>query len=158
LSISEEAKPEIQIFNNILSIKGFLKSEQNHPHPSSSSSYLPSSPPKFQIPTLPTMVVNKMDVIIAARYAALVLPQNLNAFPTGDYMKYLPRFNGEGDITDEEHLAYFYSFADNFNIDHSDVWMRVFVQSLDGEVRKWFRGIPAGFITYIDVLDEIVGR
>jgi hypothetical protein len=161
LSISEEAKPEIHIFNNILSIEGFLKSEQNHPQPYSSSSSLPSSPPKVQIPTVPTMVVNIMDAIIAARYAPLVLPQNLNAFPTGDYMKYFPRFNGEGDVTVEEHLASFYSFADNFNIEHSDVWMRVFVQSLDGEVRKWFRGLHVGSITDIDVLDETfetVGR
>jgi hypothetical protein len=131
-----------------------MKSEENHPQPSSSSSSLPSSPPKFQVPAVPTMVVNKMDAIIVARYAPLVLPQNLNAFPTGDYMKYFPRFNGEGDVTTEEHLASYYSFANNFNIEHSDVWMRVFVQSLDGEVRKWFRGLPVGSIADIDVLDE----
>jgi hypothetical protein len=84
------------------------------------------------------MVVNRMDSIIVARYAPLVLPQVLSAFPTGDYIKYLPRFNGEGDVTVEEHLASFYSFAYNFNIEQSDVWMRVFIQSLDGEVIKWF--------------------
>jgi hypothetical protein len=37
------------------------------------------------------MVVNGMEAIITARYAHVVLPQNLNAFPKGDYMKYLPR-------------------------------------------------------------------
>jgi hypothetical protein len=42
-------------------------------------------------------------------------------------MKYLPRYNGEGEITSEEYLVAFYSFADNFNIDYSDVWMRLFV-------------------------------
>jgi hypothetical protein len=51
-----------------------------------------------------------------ARYAPLVLPQALYAFPDGDYMKYLPRFNGEGDVIVEEHLACFYSFAENFNV------------------------------------------
>jgi hypothetical protein len=101
------------------------------------------------------MVVNRMDAIIAARYAPLVLPQVLYAFPAGDYMKYLPRFNGEGEVTTEEHLASFYSFADNFNVEHTDVWMRLFVQSLDGEVRKWFRGLPANSITDIDALDEL---
>jgi hypothetical protein len=69
-------------------------------------------------------------------------------------MKYLPRFNGEGDVTAKEHLTSYYNFADNFNIEHLDVWMRVFVQSLDGKVRKWFRGLPANSISYIDELDN----
>jgi hypothetical protein len=88
------------------------------------------------------MDVNRMDVIIVARYAPLVLPVFLHALPTKYYMKYLPRYNGEGEITVEEHMVAFYSFADNFNIDYSDVWMRLFVQILDGEVIKWFRSLP----------------
>jgi hypothetical protein len=32
--------------------------------------------------------------------------------------------------------------------------MRLFVQSLDGEVRKWFQGLPPASITNIEVLDE----
>ena len=78
------------------------------------------------------MVVNGMDVIIVATYAPLVLLVVLHALPTTDYMKYMPIYNGEGEITVEEHLVAFYSFADNFNIDYSYVWMRLFVQSLDG--------------------------
>jgi hypothetical protein len=100
------------------------------------------------------MVVNRMDVIIASRYAPLVLPVFLHAFPTTDYMKYLPRYNGEGEIIVEEHMVAFYSFVDNFNIDYLDVWMRLFVQSLDGEVRKWFESLPPSSIEYIEVLDE----
>jgi hypothetical protein len=48
----------------------------------------------------------------------------------------------------------FYSFAENFNIEHVDVWMRFFVQSLDGEVRKWFHGLAPDSIKGIDALDE----
>jgi hypothetical protein len=48
----------------------------------------------------------------------------------------------------------FYSFANNFNIDYEDVWMRLFVQSLDGEVRKWFKGLPPTSIVDIKALDE----
>ena len=65
----------------------------------------------------------------------------MNPLPAGDYSNYMPKFTGEGDITVEENLAAFYSYADNLNIENEDVWMRVFVQSLDGEVRKWFRGL-----------------
>ena len=46
---------------------------------------------------------NRMDAMVAARYAPLVFPQPLNSLPGGDYQKYLPRFNGQGDVTTEEH-------------------------------------------------------
>jgi hypothetical protein len=78
----------------------------------------------------------------------------MNPLPAGDYLKYMPKFIGEGDITVEEHLATLYSYADNLNIENEDVWMRVFVQSLDGEVRKWFRGLAPGSIAGIEALDS----
>jgi ribonuclease HI len=101
---------------------------------------------------------NRMDAIVAARYAPLILPQPLNPLPAGDYLKYMPKFSGEGDVTAEEHLAAFYSYADNLNIENEDVWMRVFVQSLDGEVRKWFRGLAPGSIAGIEALDNVFLR
>jgi hypothetical protein len=78
----------------------------------------------------------------------------MNPLPAGDYLKYMPKFTREGDVTAEEHLAAFYSYADNLNIENEDVWMRVFVQSLDGEVRKWFRGLAPGSIAGIEALDS----
>jgi hypothetical protein len=84
------------------------------------------------------MAANMMNAIIAARYAPLVLLVGLHALLATYYMKYLSRYNGEGDVTTEEHMVAFYNFAYNFNIDYLDVWMRLFVQRLDGEVRKWF--------------------
>jgi hypothetical protein len=134
------------------------KEPQTPSTPASTSSSSPASTPvapiNIQIPIAQTMVVNRMDAIIVARYAPLVFPVGLHALPATDYMKYLPRYNGEGDVTAEEHLVAFYNFADNFNIDYADVWMRLFVQSLDGEVRKWFWGLPPASIVDIDVLDE----
>jgi hypothetical protein len=120
------------------------------------------SPPSSPLPNFPMASVNpppnRMDAIVAARYAPLVLPQPLNPLPAGDYLKYMPKFSGEGDITAEEHLAAFYSYADNLNIENEDVWMRVFVQSLDGEVRKWFRGLAPGSIAGIEALDNVFLR
>jgi hypothetical protein len=114
----------------------------------------PSSPP----PNIPMAganpPLNRMDAIVAARYAPLILPHPMNPLPAGDYLKYMPKFTGEGDITAEEHLAAFYSYADNLNIENEDVWMRVFIQSLDGEVRKWFRGLAPGSIAGIEALDS----
>jgi hypothetical protein len=83
------------------------------------------SPPNSPPPNIPMASdnppLNKMDAIVASRYAPLILPQPTNPFPAGDYLKYMPKFTGEGDITAEEHLAAFYSYADNVNIGNEDV-------------------------------------
>ena len=78
--------------------------------------------------------------------------------PTGDYQKYMPKFTGEGDATAEEHVEAFYSYAENLNIEQDDVWTRVFVQSLDGHARKWFKELPAGSVDGIEQLDEVFLR
>jgi hypothetical protein len=96
----------------------------------------------------------RMEAIIAARYAPLVLPQPLNALPADGYLKQLPKFTGEGDVTADEHLEAFYSFTDDHVIMHADVWMRIFVHSLQGEARKWFKALPPGSIDGIEALDS----
>jgi hypothetical protein len=101
---------------------------------------------------------NRMDAIVASRYAPLILPQPMNSLPIGDYLKYMLKFTGEEDITTEEHLTAFYSYAYNLNIENEDVWMRFFVQSLNGETRKWFRGLTPGSIAGIEDLDDALLR
>jgi hypothetical protein len=64
---------------------------------------------------------NRMDSIIAARYAPLILPHPMNPLLAGDYLKYMPKFVGEVNITAKEHLDAFYSYADNLNIENEDV-------------------------------------
>ena len=73
--------------------------------------------------------------MVVARYAPVVFPQPLNVLRGGDYQNYFPRFNGQGETTAEEHWEAFLSYADNQNIEAKDVWMRMFVQSLDKDVR-----------------------
>jgi hypothetical protein len=97
---------------------------------------------------------NRMDSIVDARYTPLVLPQPVNALLPRDYLKYMPKFTGEEDITAEEHRVAFYSYAHNQNIENEDVWMRVFFQILFGEARKGFRGLAPRSITGIESLDE----
>jgi hypothetical protein len=101
---------------------------------------------------------NIMDTILAARYAPLILNQPLNALPAGGYLKQLPKFTGEGDITAEEHLVAFYSYANNYVIVDEDVWMSIFVHSLDGEAKKWFRALTPGSIDGIEALDDVFLR
>jgi hypothetical protein len=64
---------------------------------------------------------NIMDVIVDARYAHVFLPQPLNSLLVGYYLKYMPNFIGEEDITTKEQLSYFYNYADNLNIENEDV-------------------------------------
>jgi len=75
--------------------------------------------------------------------------------PTGDYQECMPKFTGTKGVSAEEHLELFYNYADNLDIYQEDVWMRVFVQSLDGEARKWFRDLPPRSIADIDALDDV---
>lgn len=92
----------------------------------------------------------RMQQTVTARYAPLALPQPLHPLPEGAYLKYLPKYIGEGEgVSTEEHLVSFYSYADNQNIKHKDVSSRLFVQSLDGEARKWFGNLPPNSITRI---------
>jgi hypothetical protein len=114
----------------------------------------PSSPPSNIPMAGENPPMTRMEAIIAARYAPLVLPQPLNALPADGYLKQLPKFTGEGDITIEEHLEAFYSFTDHHVIMHADVWMRIFVHSLEGEARKWFRALPPGSVDGIEALDN----
>jgi hypothetical protein len=75
--------------------------------------------------------------------------------PTGDYQKYMPKFIGVWEYIVEEHIEAFYAYAENINISEEDVWTRVFVQSLDGQARKWFKELPSNSITGIEKLYEV---
>ena len=97
----------------------------------------------------------KIERIVAIRYGPLVLPVPLNAMPAGDYQEYMHKFTGTEGVTVEEHLESFYSYVDNLDINEEDVWMRFFVQSLDGEARKWFRQLPPRSIADIEALDDV---
>jgi hypothetical protein len=120
------------------------------------------SPPSYPPPIIPMAGANpprnRMDAIVATRYAPLVLPHPTNALLVGDYLKYMPKFMGEEDITTKENHVAFYSYAYNLKIENEDVWMRVFVQSLDGEVRKGFRGLTPRYIDGIESLDDVLLR
>jgi len=95
----------------------------------------------------------KMETIIADRYGPLVLPTPMNFMHTREYQKYRPKFTGTKGVSDDEHHESLYSYVDNLDISEDDVWMRVFVQSLDGEARKWFRELTPRSIEDIEALD-----
>jgi len=112
----------------------------------SSITLLPTIQSASILPNIPNMAgqqaPTRIERIIVARYGPLVLPMPLNPMLVGEYKKYMPKFTRIEGVIAEEHLEAFYSYANNLDISENDVWMRVFVQSLDGEARKWFRELP----------------
>ena len=70
---------------------------------------------------------------VAARYAPLVLPVPLHDLPE-NYIKNLPKFTGEGDLTADEHIYFFNQFTDILGLEHKDVYSKLFVQTFEGQV------------------------
>jgi hypothetical protein len=90
---------------------------------------------------------------VAVRYAPLVLPAHLHDLPD-NYIKNLPKFTGEGDLTAAEHINFFDQFADICGIEHEDVYSRLLVQTFEGQVRTWFRSLPAASIRTYNALED----
>jgi hypothetical protein len=90
---------------------------------------------------------------VAARYAPLVLPVPLHDLPE-NYMKNLPKFTGEGDLTATEHINFFDQFTDILGLEHEDIYSRLLVQTFEGQVRTWFRGLSTGSIGSYDELES----
>jgi hypothetical protein len=78
-------------------------------------------------------------------FKPLRLPHDLHPYPHYSF-EYLPRFSEEDHITTKRHLEAFESFANQFEIVHDDVAMRLFSQSLSEDVVVWFRCLKFGSI------------
>ena len=87
------------------------------------------------------------------RHEPLALPQYLHPIPD-NYLKLFPRYNLEKKVKADEHLDAFQNYMDDLNIQHEDVYMRLFVQSLEGEPRKSFRSLVVGSITSWEMLEN----
>jgi len=82
---------------------------------------------------------------MANRYAPLQLPANLGAMPQ-DYQTKITYFDGTGSYTALQHTKKMQDYFENYEIDDDGVRMKIFVQSLTGDVIPWFRALPANSI------------
>lgn len=55
-------------------------------------------------------------------------------------------FNEETNITTKRCIEIFGAFAENQNVEHHDVLLRLCVQSLNREVKRWFKSLPKNYI------------
>ena len=96
--------------------------------------------------------------MIQERCIPLKFPSILHDFPLKHY-KYLPRSNGELDGKSAEKRNHvFEHFIENFEIEHDDVSMRAFSQSLQGDAKSWFKHLQPHSISSWDELREAFHR
>ena len=82
---------------------------------------------------------------MANRYAPLQLPANPGAMPQ-DYQTKITYFDGTSACTALQHTKKMQDYFESYEIDNDGVRMKMFVQSLTGDVRTWFRALPANSI------------
>ena len=103
--------------------------------------YIPpniQTPPSFQDPPF----VPNPPRQIAARFAPLALPAVLHDLPQ-NYAHEILFYDGDGNFTARQHVDRFDDYVDLELVDEDDINMRLFVLSLLGEAKKWFRYLPA---------------
>jgi hypothetical protein len=100
-------------------------------------------------------ILDPMSPKTQHRYKPLKLPQVLHDFPP-KYYECLPVFDGEPDaISAGKHIKGFEHFIDLFEIDHDDVFMRAFSQSLKGDTKDWFKHLQPETISSWEKLKNI---
>jgi hypothetical protein len=84
----------------------------------------------------------------------VAFPDYPHDLPAGKYLKRLPRFTGKLGVSTEDHLADFLQVVDDFDVEHEDVVMRMFVPTLEGEARAWYKSLPDASIDGWDSFQE----
>jgi hypothetical protein len=79
---------------------------------------------------------------MVARYAPLVLVAPLNSMPQ-DYQTRLPQFDATGPLNAQQHVDKMNDYFDLQEVDEADVQMQFFAQSWTGDIKKWFKALPA---------------
>ena len=90
---------------------------------------------------------------MATWYAPLVLPQPLLPLPN-DYQSKIPHFTGKESTTTQHHVDRMEDAFDYMEIEEETVNMRIFAQSLGGDVKKWFKNLPPNSINDLPALHQ----
>jgi len=88
---------------------------------------------------------------MANKYAPLHLPANPGAMPQ-DYQTKITYFDGTSACGALQHTKKMQDYFESYEIDDDSVRMNIFVQSLTGDVRTWFRSLPTNSIADAEAL------
>jgi hypothetical protein len=72
----------------------------------------------------------------------VAFPNYPHDLPVHKWLKCRPLFVGRLGESVEDHLAKFLQAVGDFDVEHEDVVMRMFVSTLEGEVRAWYKSLP----------------
>jgi hypothetical protein len=121
------------------------------PRPTSYTSFV-TSPPITEV------VVQPPPPIMAARYDPLLLVTPLHTMPH-DYETRLPQFDGTHPLNAQQHVDNMNDYFDLQKVDEANVQMRLFSQSLTGEVKKWFKVLrPSTIVDIVAFQLSFLGR
>jgi hypothetical protein len=90
---------------------------------------------------------------MASIYAPLVLVAPLHNMPQY-YQTRLPQFDSSGPLNAQQHVEKMNDYFDLQEVEEVDVQMRLFAQSLTGDVKKWFKNLHASTITDMTVFHQ----
>ena len=90
---------------------------------------------------------------MAAWYAPLVLPVPLVNLPQ-DYQSKIPLYDASNSITASQHVDKTNDYFDRNKIDDETTKLRLFTQSLRGEVRKCVKGLTPHSINDLQVFHQ----
>jgi len=97
----------------------------------------------FQVAVIPTQrippVPNPPRVMVT-RFTPLSLPSQLHSFPH-NYNQRIKLYDAKGNACSQKHFNWFNDFSDLEEVDHEEVKMILFSQSLSWEVRKFFKAL-----------------
>jgi hypothetical protein len=95
-----------------------------------------------------------MEAILARRFAPFDfsgIPGFPNVVPTmHEWGDYLPRFRGDDHDHPAQHLIDFHQYMDQLDIHHEDVLLKMFMYSLEGEARQWYRSLHVSSISSLN--------
>jgi hypothetical protein len=117
------------------------------PSSPSSSSFFVTPSPTIQV------VAQPPPPIMVARYAPLVLVIPLHDMPQV-YQMTLPKFDGTGPLNAQQHVDKMNDYFDLQEVDEVDVQMRLFVQSLIEDIKKWYKGLRADSVVKLIVFQR----
>jgi hypothetical protein len=118
---------------------------------SSTSSSIVVSVPSISSSSIPLVsipycvmadVVVRFSLTIYAPLDLAQIPGQPHALTTGEYGERLPKLAGNNAITFEDHVNTFLKFIDDLEVEHEDVVMKMFVQTIEGDAREWYKPLP----------------
>jgi hypothetical protein len=120
-------------------------------------SSFPSSAPLVIVPSLGRLVTSSSSSVSSSstmvgqvtRFTfnafcpldVTVIPGQPHALPTSNYVKKLPKFQGNNGINAQDYIDQFLKVCDDEGVEHEDTAMKIFVATLEGEARSWYKSL-----------------